>query len=969
MNTKFPDFLINLGFSEEEVRRELRDNEYKHRVGDKLTLTYISTPRESDIFEAHRQLWNKNADPVFVAVSSNNSYLINAKEKPDENTPLKRTVCIESFNYGTNTVGFENVDATLISRLSVDSGYFFEFISKSQRKVNRTVAKDLLLNLLELKSDLSKNGNDQIIHLLILRCLFIKYLEDRGIFDKNYLLGVLESRDPQQLLAAFGRVARINGDIFKYDAEFDESQIGWEYLHKLALFFKSDYRSGQFSLFPYQFDNIPIHLISHVYEAFLKSSIKRGDGIYYTPDFLVDFMLSQSFGEKLENNPYATILDPAVGSGAFLVQAFQMIQTAHGESLSYEDKKKILQTQLFGIDVDRNALQIAAFSLYLALLENESPDFIREKIEQENPILPSLIGETLVAGNSILEDLFPNRVFDCVASNPPWGSVPTGADDLGIHQVYLKEREAIDNKTGNYPEYNNVADYERSQAFMARVPKWGNSDTIYVMVVKNSIFLNDKTLDFRKDILEKYQIDTFYELSHYNEILFKKSIIGRVQGQQVELGASEPCVVLIFKNRTSEDNTLQYISPKITEFARQFELIHFTNSDQFELKQADFIDNDTLWKVLVNSDLEAHDLIVNKLLIQRELEVDARRGFQPQGNMESLGKPIWKRIIEPSDFEQFFLKVTDLPLFNWNQKLRRRPDEVEFKTDRIVLPIGPTKQDRYTLRGLFLKEEVLFKDNMISVKLNDRTGGISNYLLQLGVFNSQLIGFIIYQLSVQWGKGKTWVNLRNEDIENLPFKEIRDSDVADKMTQLIEAIQNKKAKSENCQNELNQLNEIVFDLYDLLDYEKEIIREFYDVRVKRASKKDLTVRPSDINGYWKAFKDTYSLLLSKSKTINASYHISKNLGVVICIAITDKENETELLKNSQLSIVNFVKGKQLASTDSIKILFEEKVKIYDKKQGKFYIIKSHQFKDWTVRQAMKDAKEEIEAFINYLPAL
>ena len=161
---------------------------------------------------------------------------------------------------------------------------------------------------------------------------------------------------------------------------------------------------------------------------------------------------------------------------------------------------------------------------------------------------------------------------------------------------------------------------------------------------------------------------------------------------------------------------------------------------------------------------------------------------------------------------------------------------------------------------------------------------------------------------------------------------------------------------------------MVFDLYGLLEYEKEIIREFYEVRVNRAGKNDLTVLPSDINAYWIAFKDAYSLLLSKNKTINASYHISKNLGVVICISITDKENETELLKNPQLSIVNFVKGQQLAITDSIRILFEEKVKIYDKEQGKFYIIKSNQFKDWTIRQAMKDAKEEIEAFINYLPA-
>jgi hypothetical protein len=969
MSTKFPDFLLNLGFSEEKVRKELRDNEFKYEVDDKLLVRYISTPSESDIFYAHQQLWNKNAEPVFVAVASSKSYLINAKEKPDQKNPLKKSICIASFEYGTNTIGYEDIDSLIFTKSAIDAAYFFDFVSKNRKNNCRTVDKDLLLNLLELKSDLVRNGNDQIIHLLILRCLFIKYLEDRGIFNENYLLDVLESSAPQQLIAAFEKVARINGDIFKYDAEFDGSQIEIAYLHKLSLFFKSDYKSGQFSLFPYQFDNIPIQLISHVYEAFLKSSIKKGDGIYYTPDFLVDFMLSQSFDEKLKYNPKSTILDPAVGSGAFLVQAFKMIQKSYGHSLDYEEKKRILQTQLFGIDIDRNALQIAAFSLYLALLEEESSDFIREKIEQENPILPSLIGETLIAGNTILEDLFTDKVFDCIASNPPWGSVPIGSTDPKVNQVYFQERAAIDDKSGKYPEYSYVADFERSQAFITRVSKWGDLNTIFVMVVKNSIFLNDKTLDFRKNVLEKYQIMTFYELSHYNEILFKKSVIGNVNGQQVELGASEPCVVLIFKKKTTEDNTLRYISPKLTEFARQFELIHFTSSDLFELKQKEFIAHDSLWKILVHGDIESFELLNGKLAPQKNLEVEVRRGFIAKKNMVSLGDPIWKRKIEPYDFEQFTLKTKELGLFDWNQEMeRKRKDESIFNNKRIVLPIGPTKQDGLKLRGLFLTDEVIFKDNMLSVKFRSKGGYIENYLPYLGVFNSQLIGFIIYQLSVQWGKGKTWVNLRNEDIANLPFKAIRDIEVTDGMTQLVKTIQIKKAKGRDCESEILHLNEKVFDLYGLLDYEKEIIREFYDVRVNRASKNDLTVLPSDINAYWHAFKDAYSLLLSSKKTINASYHISQDLGVVICIAITDKENESELLRNPQLSIVNFVKGKQLTNTDSIKILFEEKVKIYDKKQGKFYIIKSHQFKDWTVRQAMKDAKEEIEAFINYLPA-
>lgn len=967
MNDGFPDFLFRLGFSEEEVRDKLKGRDFDYSIADNLSVKFIYTKNEFEIFNSHQRLWNKSTDPVFVAVSGKKSYLINVKEKPDRDRPLKKSICIQSFEYGVNTKGFENITSELISKDSIDSAYFFDFVSKNQPKSNKTVDKDLLLNLLELKSDLIRNGNDQIIHLLILRCLFIKYLEDRGIFARNYLLEILDSGQSKQLNVAFDQVARINGDIFKYDDQFRVTDVKEDYLQKLALFFKCDYRTGQNSLFPYQFDKIPIQLISHVYEAFLKSSTKKGDGVYYTPDFLVDFMLSQSFGEQLKQNAKAKILDPAVGSGAFLVQAFQMIQKAHGHSLSYEEKKEILKTQLFGIDIDRNALQIAAFSLYLALLEDESPDFIREKIEQENPILPSLIGKTLICGNTILEDLFPGKAFDCIVSNPPWGSVPTYSDDSTTHEVYLQERKAIDNKEGNYPEYEFVADYERSQAFIARVAKWGNESTVYVMVVKNSIFLNDKTLDFRKYVLNHYQIDTFYELSHYNEILFKKKIIGEVHGEKVEVGASEPCAVLIFKNKKSEETTLHYISPKLTEFAKHFELIHYNSTDHFELPQSEFQEKDSLWKVLVHEDTEAHDLIVHKLQNQSNLKVEARRGFQPKGQMKSFGEPIWKRLITPQDFIQYNI-VKTLDKFNWNQELHRsRKNESIFNDKRIVFPIGPTKEDGFKLRGLYLKDEVVFKDNMISVKFHHNSGYIENYLPYLGIFNSKLIGFMIYQLSVQWGKGKTWVNLRNEDIESLPFKNIADQNVSEMMTQLVETIQTKKSDGQECQAVLDQLDELVFDLYGLVEYEKEIIREFYNVRVKREGKKESIVRSGDIARYFEAFKDAYSLLLAKDKTLNGTYHISPNMGAVICISIKEKSDERPLERNAELNILNLVKSKHLASADSLKVLFEEKVKIYNKEESKFYIIKSNQFKDWTVRQAIKDAKEEIDAFIKYLP--
>ncbi len=961
MNLPFYNFLLKLGFSEQEVQADLKENIFCHSIEKEnlISIKFIHTSTVVDISNYHQLLWNKNSDSVFVAVSDQKTYLINVKEKPDTDRPLKSNVCLKSFNYGINSTGFDDIDLELISKNSIDSAYFFDFVSKNQRK-GQPVDKDLLLNLLALKNDLVQDGNEKIIHLLILRCLFIKYLEDRCIFENDYLLNILESKDKIELIKAFNEITKINGDVFKFD-QFETSDLKPEYLGKLALFFKTDYRSLQSKLFPYKFDLIPIQLISHVYEAFLKGDAKKGKGIYYTPPFLVNFMLTQTFSQKVSQNIRAKILDPAVGSGVFLVEAFKIIQKAYGKELDFNTKKRILEEQLFGIDIDENALQIAAFSLYLALLETEDPSFIKAEIKRANPILPSLIGKTLIPGNSLTDDIFPDIVFDCISSNPPWGSVPTETN-----KTYLKERDAIDNKQGNYPEYKHVADYERSQAFLTRVNRWGDKNTTFVLVVKNSIFLNDKTQDFRLDILKRYMINTFYELSHYNKILFKKTVIGEIAGEKIELGASEPCVVIIFQQKLSDEvNSINYISPKLTSFSEHFELIHYTSRDKFELLQSEFIEKDSLWKVLVNADVESHELIVSKLQNQKELEIEARVGFQPQKEMELLGEPIWKKIIEPSDFEQFYQKNDHLGLFNWNQDLRRRPEESIFNNERLVINVRPLKVDNYLFRGLFLEDEIVNKDNILSVKIKIKDSYIPNYLPYLGIINSELFGFLFFQLSTQWGKGEGKRDtLRNVDVENLPLKKIKNIEVVSQMTELVNAIQLKKINHQGCEREIYLLNEIIFDLYGLLDYEKEIIKEFYQLRVHRAEEKQSKVRVEDINTYYKAFTETFSLILSKENSLNASFQTSSNVGTVICISIVDIKDVVPIQQNRELEILNFVKSKQLKKSDSLKLLFEEKVKIYD--NDKFYIIKSNLFKDWTVRQAIKDAKEEIEQFINHL---
>ncbi len=935
-----------MGFSSDDLKEKL-GNVFTYKLGSGEFISFVYTENDNDIFITHKNYWNNNNVNIFIAVSNEKTFIINSKQKPNKENPIAKQIAIKVFDYGVNTEGFKNLDVKEITKDYIDSTYFFDFIIKlTANKKTQEVDKHLLLNLIALRNDLVKIEDDNdTIHLLILRSLFIKYLEDKGIYPNNYWTDILKTNLPEKVLNAFNEIKRINGNIF--DVELSVNKIRKEYIQLLHRFFISDYRSGQQSLFPYLFDKIPVQLISQVYEAFLKSKDKKGKGIYYTPAFVVNFMLSHALADKLLNNNKITILDPAVGSGAFLVESLKMI-FQNNPKLTYEEKKYILQNQLFGIDIDRKALQIAAFSLYLTLIETENPKFIREQIENAHPILPSLIGENLICANALTDEVFSDRTFDCIFSNPPWGAVEPTQDVENI-----KERKAIETKgkKGTIPEYKNISNYERSQAFLVRVEKWSNKNTIFALIVKNSIFLNDNSEDFRKELLHTYQINTFFELSNYNKILFKKQVIGD-KPLQIELGATEPCVILFFELPKIVNHSIKYISPKLNGFSENFQLIHYTQKDTNEVEQNQFIKNDLLWRVLVNGDFEDYKLIEESIKIENSIAIECRSGFQPRKNMEVLGEENLKKLLTPNNIEKYQIKYP-LNNFNWSQKLRRRPDI--FFGKRIVFPRRPLDKDNITLKATCVEgNEIVYRDDVLSCTLQNE---IDEYKALLGILNSKFFGYALFHISTQWGKGEEKrAAIRNEDVQSILIP--KNKDLYNKIASKIESI----IESQDKNNQVD-IDELIYNLYNLKEYQKEIIREFYQIRVERVKQK--TAKNQDIEKYIAKFSEIFEKMFEKESKMIATYRISQNVGAVVCFKIVDKDNANEPKEDITLEILHFVKRKQISDTDRSKILNEDKVKIYDNEF--MYIIKSNQHKDWTIRQAIKDAREELGLLLSKLP--
>ena len=140
---------------------------------------------------------------------------------------------------------------------------------------------------------------------------------------------------------------------------------------------KVEMTTGQLRFLGYDFEFMPISLISAVYDRFLndESDRKNAEGAYYTPMFLADFVVNQAWDEMNdEQRRKGTFYDPACGSGIFLVRLFQRLVAdyclkANKRFANWEELASIVQ-RLHGGDINAAAVRVAAFSLYVALLNN-----------------------------------------------------------------------------------------------------------------------------------------------------------------------------------------------------------------------------------------------------------------------------------------------------------------------------------------------------------------------------------------------------------------------------------------------------------------------------------------------------------------------------------------------------------------------------------------------------------------------
>ena len=552
------------------------------------------------------QVWNHGRVPTLWIISPESVRIYDSFARPqaEDQRDSSNHLLEELTQIGSRLQGIDD-----FHKSKFDTGEFWQSGKGRDIQPDQRVDSALLRDLLDTREALkSKDLDADVAQALLGRAIFVKYLEDRRILQPFHFHAHGNSHNFSDMLKDVTSTynffdwlrATFNGDLFPVRQE-EKDTVLEIHLGILRLFLAghdmSSFPTSQARLWPYSFEAIPIELISSIYEMFAHASNQDAaetTSIHYTRFNLVELVL----GLAMRDVPHtAKVLDPACGSGVFLVEAFRRLARLkgkhHGRALTREELHELLVSQIFGMDIDRQAVYVAAFSLYLALLEldpdPQPPDALR---------LPRLLEseESNDGGRNLyIQDFFnpesefnrrppfSDQGFDLIVGNPPWTALtvnPPGDSDIAPPRQWGIE----------YCQRNEVPDNKPDQAFAWRAREFCGPETRVALVIGSRLFFqrSPKAERWRRKFLEANQVIHVVNLTDLRK---EHLLFGR--------GSStlQPASVITFCPRPpNARTTVLHVAPKWYPGIRQRDELVINSVDIQQIPQALFQEYRFLWK-------------------------------------------------------------------------------------------------------------------------------------------------------------------------------------------------------------------------------------------------------------------------------------------------------------------------------------------------------------------------------------
>lgn len=573
--------------------------------------------------EAQRLCWNFSRTALLITLEPHRIQSWTCSKKPSKNRKTKDFRILPPIEWKDG-----ESPASILQQEAAQALHWVQLVSgglleKHKEKFPKDERVDAVLvsNLKAVRADLTNpsglNLPVDICHSLLARLIFTQFLFQRtdsagrpaisqtvldGRFDGRLRevyphATALESilRDKDETYALFRWLNdKFNGDMFpgkggtpeEREAEWraEKDAVEQEHLNLLADFVSGKIQLNtkqQFLWAAYSFDTLPLEFISSVYEEFLTED-DLALGAHYTPPHLVDFVLDGvlPWGGKDWD---LKILDPCCGSSIFLVKAFQRLvqrwKNAHPkDDPRVDDLRPILEKNLLGVDMSKEALRVASFSLCLALCDALDP-----KHYWKRTVFPPLRDNCLVKSDFFEEDKLGFRTkedagtWDLVIGNAPWGGGSLTDDSAGVRW----------GETNGWP----VTNKSPGLIFLAKAAALTKKKGRVAMIVPAASLLyqssSEGSNEFRKKLFTSFTVDEVVTLASLRWQMFK--------------GVKSPACIV----------TLQPVAPKSLEV----ELSYITPKPQHSSEDESTVIIEPQDIHAITHDEAAHDPLVWSVLL------------------------------------------------------------------------------------------------------------------------------------------------------------------------------------------------------------------------------------------------------------------------------------------------------------------------------------------------------------------
>lgn len=786
----------------------------------------------SFIDEVRRKIWNQNLVSILVVVEPNQATAYPAPRTLHPAEPL--------------TLMAASVDGPFSAK-EIASGSIHSRLPTWFDRKNR-VDSAILENLSIAVSLLASNNlNTAQAQLLLGKCIFVSYLEDRGIIGSDYrdrhkvgsLLSLLRSANAQGLDKLFRTLKRdFNGDLLDIEggSNVDWKQLGESTFSLLAEFLlHTRLKDGQRSLWRYDFKYIPVELISGIYESFLShSQVKQG--AFYTPRHLASLAVDEAF-RGIKKPWTEVVLDGACGSGILITSAYRRMlgamRAAQKSALTYEDRRTVLMNGIRGSDISAAACKVTAFSLYLVLLEDLAPNDIARLQEDQQVKLPPLIGAILAkeevgdffdAKNLVIQNSKPTIVI----SNPPWFEPADG--DSRLYEDWWRDR------------YKNVLPRRQiALAFVRRATELVIPGGRLCLILPAAVLGAADTGPYLLNWFREFMPERIFNLADMRRVLFD--------------GAVHPTAIITGKRRLPADvgkipprEAFEYFVPKsdvslafgrltVHGFDRKKLLSHAACNDAEVLRTyfwGNELDESLIARLRLNGRFKDHAQGENSRFI-------ICKGFHLTDNSKapSDAKPLRKYpylstasgkgnypknrlFITPGDLKKFPKEIDTVADFGSR-------NGAAFNGVRVIFPDGA---DNKTLEIRACYADTAFSFMQTAGAIIDRQGDKELMRFVTAYLRSKLARYLLFYTTFSLVMERPHIKLA--EIERLPFampdlheNPKRARTIINKVCDLLKPFEqdNEDYPPARWAKTRNQIDALIYDYFDLSSTERKVVED------------------------------------------------------------------------------------------------------------------------------------------------